>query len=145
MKKTEITDDDIDQISNDSLGHLYWEFQLGVGLKYEHVSNDIRFHAPYPELGKKLWKAFRYELYIFLCDSKSKEPQEWLNDLITGDIRNLVVGICSVITTKYDVSLGIALPAAALVIKQGTLKYCNNKPKKSKKTVLQILGEMRRL
>lgn len=143
MKKDKVTDEDIALISNESLGQLYWEFQLGVGLKYEYVSDGIKFYAPYPEIGKKLWKAFKYELYNILCESKSKEPKEWLNDLITGDIRNLIVNICSILTTKYDISLGIALPVAALIFKHGVLKYCDVKPKKPKKSVLEILGEIR--
>ncbi len=144
LKKNKIiTDEDIAQISNESLGQPYWEFQLGVGLKYEYETSDIKFHAPYPQLGKILWKAFKYELYNILCESKSKEPKEWLNDLITGDIRNLIVNICSAITTKYDISLGISLPVAALIFKHGVLRYCDAKPKKSKKSVLEILREMR--
>jgi len=139
MSKKEITKEDIEQIQNASLGSSFWEMQLGIGLKYEYVEGNIKFSAPYPEIGRKFWKAFKFELHEFLCDRKTKEPQEWLKDLITGDIRNLVVSICSLITSKYDVSLGIALPVAALIIKNGTLNYCSNSPKKSKKTVLQIL------
>jgi hypothetical protein len=142
MKKNEITENDILQISNDKLGILYWEFQLGVGLQYEYVENDNgRFSAPYPKMGKELWKAFKYELYEVFCVTNSGTPREWLNDIVTGDIRNLIIGISSVITTKYEVTLGIAVPLAALVIKTGVLNYCANPPKKSKRTVSEILSD----
>lgn len=142
MKKKEITENDILQISNDKLGILYWEFQLGVGLQYEYVESDnIRFSAPYPEMGKELWKAFKCELYELLCVRDSETPKEWLNDLVTGDIRNLVLGIISAITAKYEVTMGIAVPLAALIIKTGILKYCAEPPKKSRRTVSEILSD----
>lgn len=140
MRKKEITEDDILQITNDKLGIEYWELQLGIGLQYEDLSSsDIRYYAPYPEMGKKLWKAFKSEIYELLCDRNQKAPQEWLNELISGDIRNLIVGITSAITAKYEVTFGIALPVAALVIKSNILTYCNEVPKKSKRSVTQIL------
>ena len=139
--KTEITESDIEEIGNGNLTELYWELQLGIGLQYEYVSGDVKFHAPYPEMGKELWKAFKYELYELLCIRKSEVPREWLNDLVTGDIRNLVVGICSAITAKYEVTLGIALPLTALIIRKGILNYCSNPAKKPKKSVTEILTE----
>ncbi len=140
MRKNEITDEDILQINNDKLGIKYWELQLGIGLQYENASSDtIRYSAPYPEMGKKLWKAFKSEIYELLCDRNQKIPHEWLNELISGDIRNLVVGITSAITAKYEVTFGIALPVAALVIKSNILTYCTEAPKKYRKSVKQIL------
>lgn len=139
MNKTEITKKDIEQILNKHLGLEYWEFQLGVGLQYENVQGNIKYSAPYPEMGKKLWKAFKFELYELLCDKKQGTPHEWLNELVSGEIRNLVVGISSAITARYEVTLGIAVPLAALVIKSNVLTYCKNAPKKSKKSVAEIL------
>lgn len=100
MGKTEITDDDISQLLNYNLGIDFWELQLGIALQYEYVTDsNIKFYAPYPEMGKKLWKAFKFELYEMLCDRKQKAPQEWLNELISGDIRNLILGIASAVST----------------------------------------------
>ena len=141
MEKKEITDDDISQIMNEKLGIEFWEFQLGVGLQYEYISAEVRFSAPYPEMGKKLWKAFKFELYELLCDRKLKTPNNWLNELISGDLRNLIVGISSAITAKYEVTLGIAIPLAALIIKSNVLNYCSDAPKKSKKSVIEILND----
>lgn len=143
MQKKEITEDDIAQIYNERFGLLYWEFQLGVGLQYENAVEDIKFYAPYPEMGKELWKAFKYELYELLCVRDSKTPREWLNDLVIGDIRNLVIGITSAITAKYEVSLGVAVPLAALVIKTGVLNYCAKPAKKSKRSVMNILTDQK--
>jgi len=139
MSKKEITTEHIAQILNENLGTEYWEFQLGVGLQYENVEGNIKYYAPYPEMGKKLWKAFKFELYELLCDKKQGTPHEWLNELISGDVRNLVIEISSAITARYEVTLGIAVPLAALVIKSNILTYCSNAPKKSKKTVTELL------
>ena len=91
-------------------------------------------------MGNEIWRSLRYELYEILCDPKSKKPKEWLNDLITGDIRNLIVNICSFLTANYNVTLGIALPVAALIVKTGVLRFCKKRPKiKPKRSVAQIL------
>ena len=140
MLKKEITDDDIAKIFNDNLRFEYWELELGIGLQYEYASDNIKYYAPYPEMGKKLWKAFKYELYEMLCAKKEKAPNKWLDELISGDIRNLIVGISSAVTAKYEVTLGIALPVAALVIKSNILIYCSNPPKKPKRSVAEILN-----
>ena len=139
MQKEEITENDFEQILNDKLGLAYWEFQLGVGFMYEGALENTRFSAPYPKMGRKLWKAFKFELYEILCLRDSKAPREWVNELISGDIRNLVIGICSAVTAKYEVSLGIAVPLAALIIKTGILNYCAIPAEKSKKSVAEIL------
>jgi hypothetical protein len=100
------------------------EFELGVGLQYEYAPPNIRFSAPYYQMGKDFWNAFRKELYKFICNPNELKPKEWVNDLVVGDIRNLAIGIVSALTARYNVSLGIAIPVSALILKSGILKYC---------------------
>ena len=71
-------------------------------------------------------------MYYLLCDPKNKRPKDWVQELISGDIRNLLTGIITAIALTYSVSLGIAIPAAALVIKKGLVNYCKSKPSKKK-------------
>jgi hypothetical protein len=107
-----------------------------------HLVNQYpgpRRSVPYVEKGKELWEAFKRELYKIICENG--KPREWVNDLITGDIRNLVVGFVQLITAKYDVSIAIAVPVAALYAKTGILVYCEMLPVKSEKSVRQILDE----
>lgn len=141
MTKIEITKEDIEKILNKNLGVKYWELELGIGLQYEYQEGDIKFSAPYPEMGKELWKAFKSELYEVICDREQKNPQKWLEELISGDIRNLIVGITSAITSKYEISLGIVIPVAALILKTNILFYCSVAPKKNIRSVLEILSE----
>jgi len=138
-KQKEVTQEDIDQILNEKLPIGHWEFALGVGLQYEYAPEGVRFSAPYLEIGKELWVALKYELYEVICKAETKEPNEWMVELISGDIRNVIIGVSSAITAQYDVTLGIAIPAAALIIKTGLEKYCSEPVNKPAKTVVEIL------
>ncbi|MEA5111554.1 hypothetical protein SDC9_21803 [bioreactor metagenome] len=117
-----IADSEIDKILNINLTEEYWIFQLGVGYIYENSPSNARFFLPYNEYGFKFWNLINYEIHEFLCvDSK---PKEWVKELIEGDVRNLIVGILSAITAKYEIGLGIAIPIVALVIKKDLKDYC---------------------
>jgi len=136
----QIESEHIDQILNERLPLKYWEFQLGIALKYEGAPPGVSFSAPYRDLGFLCWSALKYEVYDLLCEREARVPREWLNDLITGDIRNLIVAISSAITSNYNVSIGIGLPAAALIFKSGILTYCSKRPKRKPfKTVSELL------
>jgi hypothetical protein len=145
-KRIKLSEKDLDVAlkslrKNDS--DLY--FSLGEGLQYEYAPPGVGFWVPYAEMGLELWQALSSEIYYLLCDSNNKRPKDWVQELISGDIRNLVTGIIAVIASTYNVSLGIAIPAAALVIKKGLVNYCKIKPrKKIKKTVKVILNEMKK-
>lgn len=125
-QKKELTDNDIDKILNDKLQLKYWELELGIGYVYENASEGCSYSAPYLELGEAFWLKIKASIHAFICESS--EPKEWINDLMTGDIRNLIVGLVSAITSKYDVSMGIAIPIAALVVKTGVINFCKVEP-----------------
>ena len=72
--------------------------------------------------GFTFWKKIEPEIYHFIC--YDKKPREWVNELISGDIRNLAVGIISALTAKYDIAMGIAVPIAALIIKKQIIRFC---------------------
>ena len=117
-----ISEDQIRKILNNNLGIDYWIFELGVGYVYETAPPGVRYSAPYVEYGKKLWELVESELHKLICEKDS--PKDWLNELMDGDIRNLIIGIVSAITAKYEIGLGIAVPIAALVIKKGIKDFC---------------------
>src|SRR5581483_756864 len=104
-------------------------FSLGIGLQYEFVTDGSSYSANYLELGLDLWKALHFELQEILCTRNGKS-KKWINGLIEGDIRELAVGIIGAITTQYNVGMGIAVPATALVVKKGVYLFCKNKVKK---------------
>jgi len=76
------------------------------------------------DIGRLVWQNIESDLYSLLCDSRAKKPKQWVEDLVTGDVRNLLVGIIGAIATTYSIGLGIAVPAAALVVKRGIVSFC---------------------
>ncbi len=116
-------------------------FSLGIGYIYQNAPPGKYYSAPYQKLGEELWQAFRYELFDVICDASNSKPVIWVEELVSGDIRNLIVGVLSAVTAKYDVHLGIAVPVTALIIKHGVSTFCKTKPKKlSEKSVGDILS-----
>ena len=139
-----ISEEDIAELLRADLSVRYWEQRLGKGVWYEYESQGKKYSTDYVKHGKELWGALRYELYEVLCLRDETKPREWLNDLVTGDIRNLLLGIATAITSKYDVSLGIVVPCTALIVKTGIARYCGTKPpRKPRKSVVQILARFR--
>ncbi|HBL03353.1 MAG TPA: hypothetical protein DDZ61_12200 [Aeromonas salmonicida] len=119
----------------------YSVFQLGVGYQYEFAHKKVYFSAPYPELGAKMWEAIRYEMQEVLCVDSN--PKSWVQELTEGDLRDLVIGVLTAITSRYDITLGIAVPAASLIIKNRIAKLCSLKLSKPKRSVNELLQDMK--
>ncbi|CAM4517239.1 hypothetical protein P4H94_14975 [Paenibacillus macerans] len=126
-------------LNNDEVTEEAYYFDLGIGLMYEYAPEGVHFSADYIGMGIELWEAFKYELFDLCCDTSSLEPKSWMSELIEGNIRDLIVGITTAITSKYSVSLGIAVPITSMVLKKGIVNYCSKKPVKPKKTLNEIL------
>jgi hypothetical protein len=117
-------------------------FELGVGLKYAYEYRKVCYRAPYQKMGVDLWKVLRTEIYVILCDPKKRRPHPWVEEAMTGEIRNLVTGIISALVSSLNLPLGIAIPATALIIKKGILNYCKKgKPLRRQGGVAKILQE----
>ncbi len=115
-------------------------FELGEALVYLNVPPGIEFSAPYNEIGQELWEALQFDLYHLICDGKEKEPNNWVKELIGGDIRNLITGILTALISTLSVPLAIAIPASALLIKKGVTTYCEKgRPKKPKNSIKKLL------
>jgi len=120
-----ITDQQVAEILNSSIGTEEWETRLGQEIDDALVGAVNHFDFNASEFGRQMWKGFNLDLHAYFC--KDGKPREWLTDVITGDVRNLVVSITSAITAKYDVTIAIAIPITALMLKTGILNYCANK------------------
>jgi hypothetical protein len=127
--KTEI--DNVIKFQEFTFDDLY--YLLGEGVLFEYVPENTYFDAPKKKNGERLWKALDSELYEKICNGN--EPKEWVKDLISGDIRDLISGILTMICTTYSVSLGIAIPTAALLMKNGISNYCKNVKHQGKDTL----------
>jgi hypothetical protein len=119
---------------------------LGAKSVDEYTPPDISSSYDYHEIGLRLWVAIEHDLYGIICDRKKREPKRWINELIGGDIRQLATGIILAMQTNLQISVGIAVPAAALLIKRGVLIYCSEHPRiRSMGTVQEILAETKEM
>lgn len=113
---------------------------LGIALQYEYAPPNVAYRVNYERLGRELRDALLKELYDIVCDFEGRCPKPWVNELVSGDMRNLILGILTAITSTYDVSLGIAVPAAALIMNRGVTSFCKlpvtTAPSQSVKAIL---------
>lgn len=117
-----LTEKELENILNDKLPEEYWVFQLGVGYVYHNVPEGFRFSKPYPELGKLFWNKIEVNIHNIICEDG--KPKSNIEELISGDIRSLAEAILSIVVATYEVTLAIAIPITALVLKKGIHKFC---------------------
>ena len=116
---------------------------IGIALQYAFAQPDVKCWAPYLEMGKELWASADYELHSLLCDSAARAPKKWLEDVVSGDVRELTVSILTILVASLHVPPSIAVPIAALVVKKQLSAFCRRKPRKPKRTMSQIIDERR--
>ena len=119
-------------------------FALGEGLVHAHAPLGVVCSAPYVELGKEFWAALEFELYELLCDRKRKIPKEWATELIAGDVRDLSVAIITLLMAQFEVTLAIAVPATALIVRKRLMGLCVTSQKRPKRSVRQIMAGWKR-
>ncbi len=117
------TEKELENILNDKLPEEYWVFQLGVGYVYHNVPDEIKFSKPYPELGKLFWNKIEANIHSVICEDG--KPKSNIEELISGDIRSLAEAIMSIVVATYEVTLAIAIPITALVLKKSIHKFCS--------------------
>lgn len=88
----------------------------------------VRHRMNYKEVGKKYWEKFRLKLYRSLCIRSEKRPRKWAEELVSGDIREFIVALITILTTRYSIPTAIAIPLVALVVKMGLAKFCESAP-----------------
>jgi hypothetical protein len=124
-------------------------FAIGVALQYEYAPAGRKYSAPYQKMGKELWLAVQYDLHRIICDPKSNELRFFIDELVSGDIRDLATAVLTVIISQLSIPLAIATPIVAMILKLGLRKFCRLRPKRPKLSYLEILSrqknEMRKM
>ena len=69
--------------------------------------------------------------------------EEVARDVVSGDVRELTVSVLTILVASLHVPLSIAVPIAALVVKKQLTAFCRRKPRKPKRTMLEIIDERR--
>jgi|SRR5581483_5935648 len=116
---------------------------IGIALQYVFAPPGVKYSVPYAEMGKELWAAAEYELHSLLCDAAERAPRKWLEDVVSGDVRELTVSVLTILVASLHVPLSIAVPIAALVVKKQLAAFCRRKPRKPKRTMSEIIDERR--
>ena len=98
-------------------------FSLDVAYQYHGSPPGVYYSAPYPEMGESLWQAIRSDLRTALC--VGRKPKPWVEDLISNDVRDLIIGVMTAMASTLSVPLAIAVPATAIVVKRGIATLCS--------------------
>lgn len=72
--------------------------------------------------GLTLWSLLEPDIHRLLC--KEQDINEWVKEIISGDIRNLAIGIVGAIMAAYAAPISIAVPITGLILKMGITKFC---------------------
>jgi hypothetical protein len=116
---------------------------IGIALQYAFAPPGVKYSAPYLEMGKALWASAEYELHSLLCDAAQRAPKKWLDDIISGDVRELAVSILTILGASLHIPLSIAVPIMALVVKKQLAAFCRRKPRKPRRSTSEIIDERR--
>lgn len=118
-----LTNEQFQKITNTNLTEGYWKLELGVGYVYYNEPDNIKFSKPYPEIGESFWYKIESSIRGIIC--KDGKPKSQIEEVINGDIRSLAEAILSIVVATYEVTLAIAIPITALVLKKGILNFCS--------------------
>jgi hypothetical protein len=125
MKKAELTEKQIQFILNDKFDENFWYYYLGMNVsKHNEQFKDNEFIIDFYDIGLEQWLKFKTTLADILCDRENKIPKDWVDELISGDIRNLLIAIASILVSTYSVELSLAIPIIALIVKHDIKLFC---------------------
>lgn len=122
---TELTQQQIDTILDSSFDDHFWLFQIGVFTSAGgKETGDHGFNFPFYDRGSAYWKAIGPKLYQLLCDKEQLCPNKWSEELLSGDLREMIVLIVSAIVAQFDLAISLAVALVALLLKQGVGRFC---------------------
>lgn len=112
---------------------------VALGMAYQAYGGPpgIRYKGKYHSVGVSIWRKVRWQVYHTLC--KDGAPRFWAKESVGGDIRELAVNIAVLLSAKLDVSLGIAVPLAALVAKRGLHSFCRRPSETTERVTIQVI------
>ena len=126
FKKTVIMKVDeqlIKQIKNPELSIEFWEIQLGVAVSED--AGHTRSASEWKINGIKYWNQFKSSIQELICDQENRKPNFWMEELMSGDIREVIIAIVTALTTQLSIALSMAIPLTALILKYGVNNFCS--------------------
>ncbi|MEO8664750.1 MAG: hypothetical protein ABI462_04570 [Ignavibacteria bacterium] len=124
MEKIKLSEIQFQNILNQNFDDHFWYFELGRFGEPEKDFVDNEFSTDFYNSGINLWKKYKKKIAEIMCDLDKKVPQEWVIDLISGDIRNFIITIVTLLVSTYSIELSLAIPLVALALKHDINKFC---------------------
>lgn len=120
----EINEDTLDLILSDMMNESFWYFELGRNSTSPSSTGEHQFMNSFFDQGKKIWDSYKSNIQEIFCDKSTGEPNQYIKELIEGNVKDLIVNIISLLTTTYSLTLAVAIPLAALILKKGFYSIC---------------------
>jgi hypothetical protein len=126
MEKLILTKQQIETILDKRLDKNFWFYQLGFYSEDAEDYKDKAFSNDYYNQGIEIWKKYKSKIAEKICDVDKKTPQNWINEILDGDVRKIVENLALVIVTSFSLEIGIAIALVALLLKFGIKYFCKN-------------------
>jgi hypothetical protein len=124
MEKIKLTEIQFSNIVNSNFDENFWFFELGRVEDLDGTDVDNEFLTDFYSKGINLWENYKGKIAELICDTDNKIPKEWVNDLITGDIRNFITTLLTLLVSTYSIELSLAIPLVALALKHDIKNFC---------------------
>lgn len=124
-----IPDRVIELVQKENLDDSYWLGELGFAnskLKNESLEENDFLYSFY-EQGQLLWDKYKEDIRSLICDTENGIPKPFINELIGGDIRNILETLATMIVASVKVEYLIAIPLSCLLLKYKISNFCSIK------------------
>lgn len=95
--------------------------------KWKESDNKGNFRPDFIGTGKYVWDSIRTLIYNKICESDTGIPKEWVQEVVGGDIREIILCLLPILITEFELNIPIAVPTVALILKNGIKKFCQIK------------------
>lgn len=121
----DLNNETIQLLMSDRCTEDFWLFQLGKSQVPISMDSDHQFMNSFFDNGQKLWAFYQEKLKDFLCDRALCEPKDFIKDITDGTSKEIITAIVTGLCSTYSISLSVAIPLCALVLKKGIGAFCN--------------------
>ena len=121
----EFKSETIDLIMSEKFDINFWYYNLGESIEIEErIDEDKSFMYSFYDLGLEVWDKYKKKLKTTICDIDNLKPKDWVEDIISGDRRELVIAILTLLVGTLSIKLMIAVPLVAILLKKGLTTFC---------------------
>jgi hypothetical protein len=83
---------------------------------------------PHLERARDTMDLARKRLYNLLCDDTTQKLNGLALEFCTGESRNIIVNVASILLEHYNMAIAVGLPVAMYLVRNGIQKFCAVKP-----------------